>query len=109
MHELYANSIDIFIKQICQLINVIFNTVGYSDRKSEAIISPLFKKCSRTEVKNYRDISLLCCIGKIFTTPLNSRLVIWADWMKANWLTTSDRYIESILQKWHVDDTFIQN
>ena len=66
MYELYANSIDILIKPICQLFNVIFNTI------------PLFEKGSREDVKHYRGISLLCCFGKIFRNCLNNRLVVWA-------------------------------
>ena len=37
------------------------------------------KKGSKSEVKNYRGISLLCIMGKIFTKVLNNRLTRWAD------------------------------
>jgi len=79
MYEMYTNSIDILIEPICKLLNLILTSGIYPDKWSCAIISPLFKKGSRSDPKNYRGISLLCCISKIFTKIINNRLVYWSD------------------------------
>ena len=79
VYELYVHSIDILIEPICKLFNVILNSGVYPDTWSHAIISPLFKKGSRSDVKNYRGISLLCCLGKNFTKILNNRLCMWSE------------------------------
>ena len=45
----------------------------------EAIIFPILKGGSPHELSNYRGISLLCSLSKIFTKLINNRLVMWAD------------------------------
>ena len=40
---------------------------------------PLHKDGSLTDVKNYRGISLLNVISKVFTDVLNKRLMAWAQ------------------------------
>ena len=44
----------------------------------EAMIFPILKGGSPREPSNYRGISLLCSLSKIFT-KINNRLVMWAD------------------------------
>ena len=42
-------------------------------------IVPLHKKVSTNNVDNYRGITLLSALGKLFTRILNSRLTSWAE------------------------------
>jgi hypothetical protein len=63
----------------CALFNCILKSGTYPDTWCDAIISPLFKKGSRTDVHNYRGISLLCTLGKVFTKILNNRMSAWSE------------------------------
>ena len=54
--------------------------IGYfPERWAEGHIIPIFKKGGRNEASNYRGITLLSIIGKLFTRILNNRLNTWAD------------------------------
>ena len=68
VYELYVHSTDILIEPICKLFNVILSSGVYPESWFRATISPLFKKGSRCDVKNFGCISLLCCIGNILQT-----------------------------------------
>ena len=46
---------------------------------TKAIILPVFKKGNVNEVKNYRGISLISNLGKLFTSVLNQRLLKWSQ------------------------------
>ena len=54
--------------------------MGYFPEKwSEGFIVPIFKKGDINEVSNYRGITLLSTLGKLFTRILNNRLNKWAE------------------------------
>ena len=42
-------------------------------------VVPLHKTCSLNNANNYRGITLLSTIGKLFSRVLNNRLNSWAD------------------------------
>ena len=46
---------------------------------SEGHIVPIFKSGDQSEASNYRGITLLSTLGKLFTRILNNRLTIWAE------------------------------
>ena len=46
---------------------------------AEGSIVPIFKSGDRHNTNNYRGITLLSCIGKLFTRVINDRLTTWAD------------------------------
>ena len=46
---------------------------------SEGYIVPIHKKGSTNNVDNYRGITLLSMLGKLFTSILNNRLINWAE------------------------------
>ena len=46
---------------------------------TEGLIIPVHKKGDINEVGNYRGITLLSTMGKLFTRTLNNRLQSWSD------------------------------
>ena len=64
---------------LVSLFNFVFQSGVFPDSWSEGLISPLHKKGSKTEPDNYRAITLLSVLGKIFTRILNNRLDGWAE------------------------------
>jgi len=58
------------------LFNLILDTGVIPECWSMGFILPIFKgKGSHTEPNNYRPITILSCLGKLFTSVLNERLV----------------------------------
>ena len=67
---------------LCALFNKILDTGIIPKDWAIGIIMPLFKnKGSATDPSNYRGITLLSCLGKLFTAILNKRI---ASYMKLN-------------------------
>ena len=69
--------------QLLDLLTSIFNRIlisgEYPEVWSEGIICPIYKAEERTDPRNYRGITLLNCIAKIFTAILHTRLSEWAE------------------------------
>ena len=72
--ELLKNLIDDAINYILNLLNSVYNEGIYPDEWSSAIIVPIFKKGDKSNPSNYRGISLLNILSKIYTAILNERL-----------------------------------
>ena len=51
----------------------------FPEEWEEGYIIPLHKKGSANDVENYRGITLLSILGKLFTRVLNNRLSEWAE------------------------------
>ena len=64
---------------LCVLFNKLIETGVYPDEWCSAIIFPIHKKGDVNIPDNYRGISLISCVSKVFTNILNNRLVSWAD------------------------------
>ena len=63
------------IMLIVKLFNIIFKSGVVPSEWCKGLINPLYKnKGSSKCVDNYRGITLLSCLGKLFTSVLNSRL-----------------------------------
>ena len=75
----YKLSAPVIIPYLVKLFNEIFSTGMIPDSWAESIIIPIFKTGSRTEPGNYRGISLINALCKIFTFILNRRLQIWCE------------------------------
>ena len=61
---------------ICMLYNVVFAT-SYQIAWSVAKLIMLFKKGARLDCNNYRGISIINAIAKIYDYVLNNRLLLW--------------------------------
>ena len=59
--------------------NKIFNEGNVPERWTRSIICPIHKKGSHDNPDNYRGISLITIISKVFMTVLTSRLTQWCE------------------------------
>ena len=74
-NEYIKASIDIFVSTYKRIFNIIFNESIMPKSWTEGIIKPIYKKKGdKTNPDNYRPISLLSCMGKLFASILNNRL-----------------------------------
>ena len=64
---------------LVKIFNLALKTGTYPDRLKIAKVIPIFKKGSPTSVNNYRPISILSSINKIFEKILYARLIKYID------------------------------
>ena len=75
VNEMLKSSNDMMISAYVKLFNIILDTGHIPDNWTIGIIKPIFKnKGSKNDTDNYRGITLLSCLGKLFTATLNTRL-----------------------------------
>jgi len=77
--EMYKFTINDILPFLNPLFNEIFDSDIFTKNWSESIITPLHKKGSINDPNNYRGISLIDSICKIFCHILSNRLTIWCD------------------------------
>jgi hypothetical protein len=77
LNEVIASTVDIIMPHIVKLFNGILNGGTFPTVWTEGIIVPLFKKGDANDVNNYRGITLLSCLGKVFTGVLCQRIEQW--------------------------------
>ena len=66
------------------LFNFILNTGEYPDQWSEGLINPIHKKKSKSDPGNYRKVTVLPALGKLFDTIINSRLTTMKEVLETN-------------------------
>ena len=76
MYKCFNGKLKEFLKD---LFNQILETGSYPDQWKRGIIKPIFKSGAKSDPSNYRGITLLNTIGKIFTSVINRRLLDWAE------------------------------
>ena len=62
-----------------KLFNAIFDSGCYPQTWCDAMLTPVHKQGNINDENNYRGISLLSALGKLFTRLLNNRLYFWAE------------------------------
>ena len=77
INEMFIHSIDILAPTLCRLFNTIFNSGIFPETWSKGCVVPVFKKGNINDPNNYRGITIISCLGKLFTSVLNSRLLAW--------------------------------
>ena len=75
INEFIRYSPNNYKKLLVKLFNIILKTGVIPTNWCISFISPIFKnKGSRSDPDNYRGISIISCLGKLFTALLNDRL-----------------------------------
>jgi hypothetical protein len=73
LNEFFIETVDILAVQLCKLFNNIIDFGVYPESWSHGIIISLHKKGSITDVNNYRGITLVSCLSKLFTCVIYKR------------------------------------
>ena len=79
INELFVYDDAILQPYLVYLFNFVFESGVFPETWSEGLLAPLHKKGSKSSPDNYRGITLLSVLGKIFTRILNKRLDLWAE------------------------------
>ena len=75
INEFIKNCPDNVLALFCKLFNLVLNTGLIPSEWNVGFIIPLYKnKGMANDPNNYRGITLLCSIGKLFTSIINTRL-----------------------------------
>ena len=72
-------SATIIAPELVKIFNLAIREGTYPDKLKIAKVIPIFKKGDQTSVNNYRPISILSIINKIFEKILYSRLIKFVD------------------------------
>ena len=78
-NEFYKCAAEKLIAPLTTLFNYIWDKGEFPDRWAEGIIQPLHKKGSQNEADNYRKLTLMSCMGKIFEAVINHRFVFQSE------------------------------
>jgi len=80
VNEYIKSTSDRFIHVYEKLFNIIFDTGVLPQSWLSGIIKPIYKnKGDKKDPKNYRPITIVSCLGKLFTAILNSRLSDYSE------------------------------
>lgn len=77
--ELFKISFDIISPFLLKLYNRLFRNGEYPRAWGQGIIVPIFKSGNINEVQNYRGITLINILAKIYSQILLNRLTKWSD------------------------------
>ena len=79
-NEFIKHSSPSLISIYCKLFNKVLNSGVVPEQWVQGIIIPIYKgKGDATQCDNYRGITLLSCLSKLFTSILNKRLTTFID------------------------------
>ena len=79
INELFVYDDAMLQPYLVSLFNFVFESGVFPETWSEGLLAPLHKKGTKSSPDNYRGITLLSVLGKIFTRILNKRLDSWAE------------------------------
>ena len=72
--ELYSSDIKYFTPLLTTLFNNIFNSADYPGDSAQGLIYPVHKKGDKSDPQNYREVSLIPSLAKVFESVLENRL-----------------------------------
>ena len=75
LNEYFINCGDVLMPCLLLLFNNVFKSGYFPHSWSTGCIIPVFKKGNANDADNYRGITLVSCLGKLFTSVINERLL----------------------------------
>ena len=79
LNEFFLHGIHVLPPYLHKIFNVVLDNGYFPQCWSDGYIVPVYKKGHISKVENYRGITLLSTLGKLFTSVLNNRLTEWAN------------------------------
>ena len=77
--DFFIDSKHFIAPYLCKIYNKIYESGVYPEQWTKSIIVPIYKKGDRTNPANYRGISLINSMSKIFSLCLRNRLNHWCE------------------------------
>eukprot|EP00745_Piridium_sociabile_P014687 TRINITY_DN21651_c0_g1_i6.p1 TRINITY_DN21651_c0_g1~~TRINITY_DN21651_c0_g1_i6.p1 ORF type:complete len:655 (+),score=42.51 TRINITY_DN21651_c0_g1_i6:130-2094(+) len=77
--DFFLRTQDVFVKLMYPLFNRVFDSGEYPQSWTKAVIFPLHKKGNSRKTDNYRGISLLNIISKLYSAVINNRLNMFSE------------------------------
>lgn len=78
-YEFFTNATDEFLLQLTNVYNKIYAEASIDEEFQKTVIFPIHKKGSLDDAANYRGISFMNCVAKIFMGILTERLGKWIE------------------------------
>lgn len=75
-YEIIKHSSQVMLTSLAKCFNLILDSSIYPDEWNKSYIIPIFKQGDLLDPANYRGISLMNCLSKIFNSVINNRLII---------------------------------
>ena len=109
--EFYKNTNSFIAPILCSLFNYVFSTGNFQDMWRKSIIVPVHKAGARNDSSNYRGISLLSVMYKIFSDIIYYKLCNWSEMynrvdetqagFRSGYSTTDNVFsLQSLIQKY---------
>lgn len=67
------------VEALTLMFNFIFSRGTWPERWGSGVIFPIYKQGSRLDPGNFRPITLLSCVGKLFGSIVEARLSNWSE------------------------------
>ena len=80
VNEFIVNSSPSIKLLLLTIFNVLMQLEYFPEFWTNGLITPIFKKGDNHNLNNYRGITVLSCLGKLFTKLLNDRLTKWVEY-----------------------------
>ena len=114
INEFFVSGQNTLLKYIVPLFNYVFKSGIFPKVWSDGLLVPLHKKGSYSKPENFRGITLLSVLGKLFTRVINTRLNIWAEkygvYVEAQYgFRTGRGTVDCVFILQNVISNFIQN
>ena len=79
INEFFIHGNEALCTHLTLLFNFVFDSGEFPTSWSDGLLVPIHKKGSLSSPNNYRGITLLSVLGKLFTRTVNNRLNNWAE------------------------------